>query len=503
MDWTPLWPLLIGLCGSYGLEGLLRPGAVAFWKRPAATHCLHAGLWLLIFAGLLLAVQRPWFAMAVAWALTLLVVLVSNAKYHSLREPFIFQDFEYFSDAIKHPRLYLPFLGWGNALLAVAAFVVALFLGLSLETSLLATLGIGGLASYCLAMALAAGCLLWLGNKAALAVDFQPESDLWRLGLAASLWRYGEAELKVERKAGLFDKLLDQPAQLQARPNLVVVQSESFFDARDAFPGINPQVLANFDQAKADSVCFGKLDVPAWGANTVRSEFAFLSGMNLPELGVHAFNPYRKWAQRPLATLASYLKGLGYRTVCVHPYPASFYARDKVYPLLGFDEFIDIRQFGGVEKTGPYIGDVQVAEKVGQLLQANSSQPLFIFVITMENHGPLHLEKVKPAEIADLHTQPPASGCDDLTIYLRHLRNADRMCRLLQEQLAALPGQHGLCWYGDHVPIMAEVYKTLGAPQGQTDYLLWKSGDFSGEAQRKDVAVQDLAAMLLTEFGLA
>jgi hypothetical protein len=70
----------------------------------------------------------------------LFLVLVSNAKYHALREPFIFQDFEYFSDVFRHPRLYLPFLGAGKAALAVLAFGGAVYAGLALEESLLSVL---------------------------------------------------------------------------------------------------------------------------------------------------------------------------------------------------------------------------------------------------------------------------------------------------------------------------------------------------------------------------
>jgi phosphoglycerol transferase MdoB-like AlkP superfamily enzyme len=98
----------------------------------------------------------------------------------------------------------------------------------------------------------------------------------------------------------------------------------------------------------------------------------------------------------------------GYRTVCVHPYAASFYSRDKVYPQLGFDEFIDLRAFAGAPKSGPYVSDLAVAERVCSLLSARlTSRPLFVFVITMENHGPLHLEKVHPGDAERFYSTPP------------------------------------------------------------------------------------------------
>ena len=203
-----------------------------------------------------------------------------------------------------------------------------------------------------------------------------------------------------------------------------------------------------------------------------------------------------------MPTLAGFLRRQGYRTVCVHPYPASFYARDVVYPLLGFDEFIDIRQFEAVSKTGPYVGDVALAEAVCQLLQADAAQPLFVFVITMENHGPLHLERVQSGDEARLYATPPPHGCEDLTIYLRHLANADSMIRRLRQGLDALPGNAFLCWYGDHVPILPRVYAALGTPDGKTDYFIWSKAGVAASAAAENLKIEGLASRLLQQMGL-
>jgi phosphoglycerol transferase MdoB-like AlkP superfamily enzyme len=285
--------------------------------------------------------------------------------------------------------------------------------------------------------------------------------------------------------------------------HLVVVQSESFFDPRRLDAGIRcDEVLREFDALQAEAACSGQLEVAAWGANTVRTEFAFLSGLAGEALGVRRFNPYRRLARQGVATLASFLQARGYRTLCVHPYAASFYDRHKVFPRLGFDEFIDIRSFAGAARSGPYVGDLAVAEKVCSLLKSAGEQPLFVFVISMENHGPLHLEKVRPDEAERFYSRPPPAGCDELTIYLRHLRNADRMAGMLRAGLEALPGRSGLCWYGDHVPIMPDVYRTLGAPAGQTDYFIWRKNGQPKPGIRRDLKVEDLGSLFLQETGL-
>lgn len=463
---------LAGLALSVWVERQMTPRPPVV--RPWAAWALHVGLWLSAHAVLTLALGRPWFAAAAVSAFLLVLVLANNAKFKALREPFVFQDFEYFTDAIRHPRLYLPFLGWDRFLGATLGVAGAVAIGLYLEPVPVNRLSPTSQLGASLMLLAFGSAALWLGHRYKLRITFSPEKDVSAWGFLPTLWRYGQEARWIPSAVSPFQSL---PAVIppDPLPHFVVVQSESFFDPRPLFAGIRPELLAEFDRLKADAVAYGKLSVPAFGANTVRTEFAFLTGIPEECLGAHRFNPYRAIAAgwQP-GSVASWLKRLGYRTVCIHPYPASFYQRDRVYPRLGFDHFIDIRAFDPAERSGPYIGDVPVAEKVTAMLR-EAREPLFIFVITMENHGPLHLEQVAQGDIERLYASPPPNGCDDLTIYLRHLRNADRMMACLRQALEQLDHSACLCWFGDHVPIMPTVYEQLGIPGGETDYVIWSN----------------------------
>jgi hypothetical protein len=501
-----LLPAAVGILASLLIEAACRPRPKGVWRRPWSSIGMHLGFWLLCFEIGLALSRRPWFAAATVDALLLVLVLVNNAKYASLREPFVFQDYEYFTDAIKHPRLYIPFLGWWRLLLAVAAIVGAVWLGLSLEMPMTARISagyflllLGCWAVGTLGLLLAAGH--WLPRT-----DYDPWADLDRLGLLAFWWRYGADERQALPTFAAHRTFSGNAAcATEARPTLVAIQSESFFDPRQLFPGIRSDVLRHFDALKTVCSAHGALQVPAWGANTVRTEFAFLSGLDPASIGVHRFNPYRSLAQSGVPTIASYLRGLGYRTVCLHPYPISFYRRDQVYPVLGFDEFIDIRGFNGAARSGPFVGDVAVAEKICDLItRSGPAQPLFAFAITMENHGPLHLETVAAGDTARYYVDAPPPGCDDLTVYLRHLAQADCMIDGLQRYLEGLPGPAGLCFFGDHVPIMAQVYEALGAPPGPTEYLIWNTpSGRGGPAPATTLRACALAERFLQCVGLA
>lgn len=503
------WPLLGWLTGmlvTTGIERLIQP-AGGRWSRGLAPWAIHVGLCTLAYSALLALVQRPFFAAALGSAGALLLVLVSNAKYRALREPFLFSDFGLFSQAFRHPRLYLPFLGAGRALAAAVAAGAALYLGIRLEPGLPALAGtviylavtLGGLV-------LGAGLLAY-GTWRSPLPALQPARDLRELGLAASLWLYWRMERRdgadpgakaSARQTGSPPPPLSAP-DASLLPHIVAVQSESFFDARRLPAGIRPGLLAAFDRARAASLLHGRLAVPAWGANTMRTEFGFLTGIDADSLGVHRFNPYRRFARSPIPSLASRLAAIGYRTLCIHPHPASFFARDQVYPLLGFERFVDIRDFDGEDRCGPYVCDRAVSDMIGAVL-ADATEPTFIFAITMENHGPLHLEQVAPGDAETLYREAPGAGFDDLTVYLRHLRNADRMLDALLTNLGRHPRKGLLCWFGDHVPSMPDVYAATGFDDGRTDYLVWRGGD--GVPSERELRVEQLGEAILAAAGL-
>ncbi len=485
--------LAIALAGgamlALALERVVRPGAPGL-RRSAASALIGAGSHWLFAAVVLLVFQRALFAAAAALAGQLLVTLVSNAKYRALREPFVFTDFALFSQAFRHPRLYLPFLGVGRAVLAAGAFAGSIYLGLTIEPRLPGSKGIA-VAVFVFAVAVLIGGIRYAGR-----MSFEPSTDIGRVGLVSSLWLYWLAE----RRAATVQletpwsavRCGGDPLSKEDLPDLVAVESESFFDVRRLYPGVAADVLQHFDEVGRMAARRGRLQVAAWGANTMRTEFAFLTGIGPEALGVHRFNPYRLAARRPIPSLPAYLRSLGYRTVCIHPHPASFFERHRVFPNLGFDEFIDLSAFGGAPRAGPYVADEAVTGKIAQVLD-QARGPVFIFAITMENHGPLHLERASAADADRLYAQPPPPGFDDLTVYLRHLANADRMLGELAAMLCARSREGVLCWFGDHVPSMPDVYDALGFADGRTDYLIVSRG---ASGRDEDLPVERLGARL-------
>ncbi|MDQ2147703.1 LTA synthase family protein [Alcaligenaceae bacterium C4P045] len=525
--WIPLLPpYLIGLGLSWAIEALLTPRPVAPWRRPGAAVAVHVGVWTLAFALELALFRRPYFAVANVLAIELLIVLVSNTKFRALREPFVYADFEYFLDAIKHPRLYLPFFGVWRALAAGSGYLLILWAGLALEDSVMAGASIWLLSFLWLAeessfdrispivpfllhvfaIGIIGAVIGWQGGRRLKWSNEEPAVDLIELGLAPYLWLYSAEEKKPIQKSlfveSPFHSNEENNGKPGEQPHLLVVQSESFFDVRRQYPQINREILTNFDSLKADAEMHGLVKVKSWGANTVRTEFGFLSGLPASKLGVHRFNPYRKLASQSVPTIATYLRSRGYRTICVHPYHGQFYRRAKVIPLLGFDEFVDITEFADAERQGVYVGDIALGDYVSGLLNA-AKVPLFIHVITMENHGPLHWESVSADDFACLSNGSLPLECKDLIAYARHLRNADEMFKRLGESLQASERPGAMCLYGDHVPLMVQVYDQLGYASGDTDYLIWRTGLAEAAGLTCDLEIHELAGHFLRRAGIA
>ncbi len=493
-----------GLLSSFVIDHFVTSQTERFWRRPIGTLLIHCGLWLIVFAIEFMQFQRLWVSAFLTATIQCVLVIINHAKYTALREPFIYQDTQYLVDACRFPRLYIPFLGWGRLLVSVGLLIFGLLVVLRFEIPMTELVGFGFSAIFWLLILITGGLLIFIGSHGDLALSFNPQEDIARYGFLATLWLYFRAERQPTPTLSNFSSMAGGIAHpsLQA-PHVIVVQSESFFDIRRWCETIDPAILNKFDQTCAESIASGLMSVPAWGANTVRTEFSFLTGIAPADLGIDRFNPYRRLVSANTPSLARYYQQLGYYTIAIHPYSGSFYRRDELFPKLGFDRFIDINEFERPDDNQPYVGDLAVAQKVENLfydhVRQGDRRPLFIFVITMENHGPLHLEKL-PAELSRRWvTAELPEGCSDIPVYLRHLANADVMIRQLTRVLSLNQTRPGvLCCYGDHVPIMDKAYAALGSPDACTDYFVWRS-DYVPPVPRKptSTSIDQLGRMLI------
>lgn len=555
MAWPLVWIALAWLLvvvASWLLETALTPRPQSVRQRQStvpATNLVHIMLLGALLALLLALTARPWLSAALVLSLVLLVVLVNQDKYRQLREPFLACDFIYFWDVIRHPKLYLPFFGYGKAAGLLVAFLTALAIWLWLEPTVYDSAGLH------LASLVFSALLAWLGFKLAKQaltnqLTHDPDTDLMHLGLVAfvtaqkaaqSTWLQalhspqpahspqdgakGSAQgsatsptpttspatpnptspsSSVSGAVGTTHTALPtpflhlRPASVAAQlPDIVCIQAESFVDMRRNYPEqVDSEIYKHWDDVCRAGWQHGQLQVPAWGANTVRSEFAFLSGLTPDQLGVHRFQPYDLIGQTPASlwggSLPARLKAMGFQTTFMHPYARHFYNRHRILPKLGFDTFVDIKAFANAPKHG-YLTDPLLGQAiVNRLAKPDRSvdQPMFVHVVTMQGHGPY-----------DGHGKDAKRLLDG---YLHCMRSTDQMVGQLIDQLSARDRPTVVCVFGDHVPILPSVYAAHGLPDGRTDYVIWRGGPDSDHRQTDlGVGRLPLCELPLSELGLA
>ncbi|VWC84387.1 capsular polysaccharide biosynthesis protein [Burkholderia lata] len=460
-------------------------------RRGADALLLHVLAVVFLASVMLLATARPIFSASVAVALVGLVAVVSNAKYESLREPFVFTDLSLFSQLFSHPRLYLPFLSAGK--------VAAIGLGIVLVVAgYLAEPSVAPRPTLAAAIAAVSTFLLARYVAARLPLVLDARTDQRRHGFFAVFIAYllnGMRPATFETFRRVVEAGPFATGTPGSRRDVVVIQSESLFDVRRISPAIAPSVLAQFDRARSEAVCHGKLAVPAWGANTMRTEFAMLTGLPFDRLGYARFYPYA-FLRRACASIATLFARSGYDTLAIHPYYADFFGRNRVFPLLGFNTFLDIEYFTDAPRAGPYVSDAAVLGAVIGALEGERDKPRFIFAMTMENHGPLHLEQVLPGESSSRHTLGEDASWHDLTAYLRHVENADAMIGRLLDYLRTSDRETVVCFYGDHVPALPHVFQKLGVTPQHSDYFIWRN--YHPDAPEcRNLAAEELGAVLL------
>ena len=290
-------------------------------------------------------------------------------------------------------------------------------------------------------------------------------------------------------------------------PDIVVLQSESFFDAA-RLRGLEPaQVLPQFRRLAARSR-HGDLWVPTFGGGTIRTEFEVLTGLAMRYFPDVQY-PYFRLTTRSLESLASVLGARGYRTIAVHPNVRAFWNRASALASMGFDAFQDVASFPDAARVGYYTSDDALVEHLLRELD-RAEQPLFLFAISMENHGPyVGYPNADPARIA---AEPVPAGVDGeaaahLQGYLYHLANADRALGRLADALARRPRRSLLLFYGDHLPALPEVYDRIAFDDGHaaseqpTPWLLY---DTAHDASvREETAAFYLPTLLLEAAGIA
>lgn len=315
-----------------------------------------------------------------------------------------------------------------------------------------------------------------------------------------------EAFFAVEASAAVTEQ--------EKKPNIIVVMDEAFSD-----PSVLGEFETNMDympflhsmQAGGENAITGTLHVSIKGGNTANSEFEFLTGHTMAFLPQGSI-PYQQYINGEQPSLASWLAGQGYLTRAAHPYYASGWERDTVYPLLGFERSDFLDSFYGTHKLRKYVSDASAFDYIIRAYEAKEpGQPLFFFEVTMQNHSPYteEFDNFTPRVTVE------GSNSKSLDQYLSLMKETDEA---LEELIAYFAGQEEdtiIVFFGDHQPAdsVAEPVWNLQGKTGsdltqeeqarryEVPFLIWANFDIE-EAQGVEISANYLGGLVLETAGV-
>lgn len=298
--------------------------------------------------------------------------------------------------------------------------------------------------------------------------------------------------------------------QEDEKPTIICIMNESYSDmsAVGDFE-TNLPMHPNMDALKqGDNIVYGDLSVSVYGGGTANSEFEFLTGNSMlffPDGSI----PYQQYIGSITGSLPRFLKSQGYQTAAIHPYLASGWNRPAVYGSMAFDRFLSIDDFDDdCTYFRSYISDHSSYEKLIDLYEhKDPKHPLFLFNVTMQNHGAYNSND--PDFNQDVRLVEYPEKFPETEQYLTLARQSDIAIQELIDYFSAVDEPVLICFFGDHLPSMLNgFYETLLGKELEdlsseelmqlykTDFFIWANYDIP-EYEVKEISLNYLSTLLL------
>ncbi|OBX04241.1 membrane protein [Gallibacterium genomosp. 3] len=416
----------------------------------------------LFFFGLVLTFTSQWQrALNFANLSFIILMLFHRLKIHYYKQPLLISDFILAFD----PRNWETLLHYKSAIVAILG-LLGLFIYAIIGFSSVASLGLIGHSLGVIIVLISFGVMFhYSKHPDAIRVWLDSLPDDGRdvfLNLPMSARGVFFHVPKIEGNGEKFQQLM---ATVEAyplkseKPDMVIWLHESTVDPQMfSFQSSHIPVLSMY-QTQQDCVLHNLLRVHTFGGATWKSEFAFLSGIPSTDFGAMASSVFYSVAPHTRYSLLKVLKQEGYYCVALSPFTKGNYNAQQAYDCFGFDLFLQPQDLGypaPISKNLWHIESSDMAKYVQMILEkqhprlVNIDQPLFVYVLTMREHGPYHAHTENLYQIEDDHFSAHDIGL--INDYIQRLVKLD----VCMEQFNCYLQQRGkpylLGYFGDHQP---------------------------------------------------
>ena len=321
-----------------------------------------------------------------------------------------------------------------------------------------------------------------------------------------------EAEdMYVEPPEGYSQETVDAlarkwPAQPAAsadeqQPHIIAVMVEALSDLR-VLGGFETSeaVMPVWDSLRSESV-HGYALASVLGGGTSNSEWEFLTG-NTMALMPAGSNVYRQYMRSAPNSIVQLLGNRGYRCVAMHPYIASSWDRNRIYPMMGFDECLFIDDLDWGETVRGRVSDSAFADRViDRFEQRAPGEKLFLFGVTMQNHSDY--------DVSGFEATVKAVGLEgeyaDVNQYLTLVKMSDAAVGGLIDYFRGVDEPVAVVIFGDHQPDLSQEFLDEAGVSSRQDrykvpWMIWKNYD-DASREIELTSLNYLPAILLESIG--
>ena len=241
------------------------------------------------------------------------------------------------------------------------------------------------------------------------------------------------------------------------KPDIVVCLQESTlnphqfdFDAETIPP------FSMFNKQE-DTAFVSPLRVHTVGGATWKSEFAFLAGVPSTDFGALASGVFYSVVPHLQTGFIKNLRDQGYFCVALSPFTKGNYNAKPAYDHFGFDLMLQPQDLGypaSISKNLWHISSEEMMYYTKLILQKqhpsleNVQQPMFVYVLTMKEHGPYNTNMPNHFNLASKRLGGKAISC--LNDYIDRIASLNEAIEGLNDYLKSRETPYVFGYFGDH-----------------------------------------------------
>ncbi|RKS86957.1 phosphoglycerol transferase MdoB-like AlkP superfamily enzyme [Orbus hercynius] len=447
--------------------------------------------------------RRIALSLVITSSLLIILQLLNQIKVHYYKERLFFSDFYVAFD----PKNFSTLLHYPSASLYLFALLIFLIANIWLFRTEKKISQLSRWGSLLISIILFCG-IVYVSKQAhvnRLWQQYLPKGrgTIANLFISSNQFTY-EPPIFGNSSAYFLDKLSTfQPSisaatpVLTKKPDVVVFLQEStvnpqLFD----IPSSNVPSYEMFSQPNSNL-----MRVQTFGGGTWLTEFSMLTGLNTNDFSYRKNSVYYVVAPHIQTSLFKEFNDNGYFTVVLSPMGYGNYNAGPAYTSFGMQKFFMPQDLGYAAEQNENLWKIptqDLLDRVKMILDTYTDKPLFIFVLSMNEHGPYDPNFVDETQIESSVTDKQFVG--RFNDYLSRITPLDSATQDFSRYIQHRQNPTLFLYFGDHQPALSwgGDYKTkLSAADYLTQYTL--TTNYPSSVEHNELTDVSLVSGLILE----